>query len=210
MRITLQTLAAIALALVAQAALADGREMKPNDCPVGLVSGQTLDQEFGPGSEELTRCIKKTHHVKVMYQINQFCASSSTSNSACTKPYALGNIDNMIKDYEITNGMEPGRDFEIVVVVHSGGAGLILKDEHMNGAGTWLTGQNQFQSKVESLMAQGVKFCFCQNTARSLIKSGALPAGDATAQMIDGVMYTTAGVSAIADFQALGYSYIQP
>jgi intracellular sulfur oxidation DsrE/DsrF family protein len=34
--------------------------------------------------------------------------------------------------------------------------------------------------------------------------------GGATEALIDGVEYTTAGVTAIADFQELGYRYVQP
>jgi len=35
-------------------------------------------------------------------------------------------------------------------------------------------------------------------------------AGGATAELIDGVKYTTAGVTAIAELQSLGYRCVQP
>jgi len=55
---------------------------------------------------------------------------------------------------------------------------------------------------MEGLIANGIKVVFCQNTARSK--------GVTTDQLIPGVGDVTAGVSAIVDFQALGYRYVQP
>lgn len=185
-----------------------------DECPVGLVTGKTLDGEFGPNSQDLTRCLDKRKKVKIVMQVNKFCRDS-VPNSNCTRAYALGNMTNMIKDYEITHGMEQGRDYEIVAVVHSGGGALILKNEGFNGVGAPVTGRNQFQGAVEMLISQGVKFYFCQNTTRGMIKKNVLPdttetVGGATAEMIDGVQYVTAGVTAIGDFQIKAYRYVQP
>jgi len=109
-----------------------------NECPVGLVTGMELDEEFGPGTEELTRCLERLHKVKVVMQINRFCRDD-VPNADCddTRAYALGNIRNMIKDYEITHGMERGKDYEIVAVVHSGGWAMLVEDgyEFTNIAG---------------------------------------------------------------------------
>jgi intracellular sulfur oxidation DsrE/DsrF family protein len=201
-----------------------------NECPVGLVNGLTLNDEFGPEASDLTRCLDRRHNVKVVMQINKPCRDSFVDGTAvknnvanCSqgsndpdfgRSYALGNINNMIKDYEITYGMKPGRDYEIAAVVHSGGGYLLLKDESYDGTGTLLYGRNKFQGEVENLMDRGVKFYFCQNTTRSFIKNGTLPAagvqGGATAQLIEGVEYVTAGVTAISDFQSQGYRYVQP
>lgn len=195
--------------------LADERSKKGNgECPVGLVSGMTLDDEFGPGTQELTECLKRRHKVKVVVQINQFC-SASVPNAACTRPYALGNIANMIDDYEITHGMTAGRDYEMVAIIHSGGGFLALKNEGYDGNGDYVTGRNQFEGLVRSLMDRGVKFYFCQNTTRGYIRNNFLPAlgetaGGATAELIDGMGYTTAGLTSIADYERRGYSYIQP
>ena len=41
-----------------------------NACPVGLVSGLPLDEEFGAGTQELTRCLERRHNVKVVVQVN--------------------------------------------------------------------------------------------------------------------------------------------
>ena len=184
------------------------------ECPVDLVRGMTLDDEFGSGSQALTECLKRRHQVKVVVQINQFC-TTATPNPACTRPYALGNIANMIDDYEITHGMVAGRDYEIVGIIHSGGGFLALKNDGYDGNGDAVSGRNQFENTVRALMDRGVKFYFCQNTTRGYIASNRLPsvgetAGGATAEMIEGVGYTTAGLTSIADYQRRGYSYIQP
>ncbi len=198
-----------------------------NECPVGLVKGLSLDDEFGPGTEELTKCIKKRHQVKMVVQINQFCTNQA--NCANT-PYALGNLSNIIDDYEITHGMKAGRDYEIVAILHSPGGMMALKNSSYNGgtAGdpnatppvastppALVTNRNPFEQKIKDLMARGVKFYFCQNTTRAYIGNRTLPnyqttGISATDQMIDGMEYTTAGLTSLADFQAQGYQYIQP
>jgi intracellular sulfur oxidation DsrE/DsrF family protein len=197
------------------------------DCPVGLVNGLELDDEFGPGTEETTRCIEKRKKVKVVMQINQFCRDAvANADCALNRAYALGNIRNMIKDYEITHGMERGKDYEIVAVVHSGGGFLMLKDEGIDGNGNNVSGRNQFEGQVQDLLRAGVRFLFCQNTTRSFVNSNRLPttgedAAGATGQLITvdddddmipeyWVEYSTAGVTAIADFQRIGYTYVQP
>ena len=205
-----------------------------DDCPVGLVSGKTLDDEFGLGTSDLTTCLSNRENVKIVMQLNKSCRDSyathptnkngkpngeskvvnNIANCADNRPYALGNLVNMYKDLTITNGIDP-EDIDIKVVVHSGGGYVLLKDEGYDGNGNWVTDRNKFQGQVEALMADGVKFYFCQNTARSFIKNNTLPAvdeapGGATEQLIDGVEYVTAGVTAISDLQDQGYYYVQP
>jgi intracellular sulfur oxidation DsrE/DsrF family protein len=183
-----------------------------NECPVGQVTGMALDDEFGPGTQELTQCLEKRHQVKMVVQINQFCTNQA--NCANT-PYALGNISNIIDDYEITHGMTAGRDYEIAVVLHSPGGLMALKNTSYNGAGVLVSGRNPFEGRITALMNRGVKFYFCQNTTRAYLNNGTLPKYSvtglsATDQIIEGMQYTTAGLTSIADFQARGYAYIQP
>jgi intracellular sulfur oxidation DsrE/DsrF family protein len=206
------------------------------ECPVYVLPGSpgdsetTLDLEFGPGTSEKTTCLTKREEVKIVMQLNKSCRDSyathpvgkngkptgevskvvnNIANCADNRAYALGNLRNMIKDYEFTNGVQP-QDVDIKVVVHSGGGYLLLKDDSYNGAGELVMGRNKFQPQVEELMDLGVKFYFCQNTTRGFIRNGTLPAGDASAQLIEGVEYVTAGVTAIADLQEQGYKYVQP
>ena len=208
-------LATVLVSLSCTPALA--RQAGNNECPVGYVNDLSLDAEFGPGTQELTRCIKRRHNVKVVVQLNQFCqdAAGNVDRAACTRPYGLGNIVNLLNDYEITHGMTPGRDFEVVAVLYAGGGYLAVKDDSYNGAGTLVSGRNPFQDQVEALMQRGVTFYFCQNTTRSFVASGYLPNYQATGiaatdQLIEGMRYATGGVTAILDFQKLGYEYIQP
>lgn len=210
------------------------QQVTASECPVGYVTqdemgyGVALDKEFGVGTSDKTTCLKKRKKVKVVMQLNKSCRDSYAAHpvddggfptgdtskivnniASCSRSYALGNLTNMINDYTITNGIDLD-DIDIKVIVHSGGGFIMLNDTGENGHGD-VSGRNKFQSKVEELMNDyGVRFYFCQNTARSFMKKGILPAGDATAQLIDGVEYVTAGVTAIADLQKQGYKYVQP
>lgn len=153
----------------------------------------SIEEKFGPGSMKVTHCLKNTEKVKILYQINTEC-----KNSKCDAPYAIGNIQNHINDMVITHGMK-SKDYEIAVVVHSSGWKLILD----NNATEKHSATNPFQTAVEKLVAnKRVKFMFCQNTAA---KKGVV-----LANMIPGVGFTTAGVSAISDLQEEGYRYVQP
>ena len=168
-------------------------------CPVDLVSGLTLDQEFGDGSAKITHCLERRKGVKLMIQANQFCMDN-VSNAECTRPYALANVFKIIDDYEITHGMKPGRDYEIAVIAHTAGGPLMISD----------TSKNKFAPRVTELLEKGVKFYLCQNAVRAMVNNGLLPAGDTTANIVDGVEYVTAGLTAVADFQYQGYVYVQP
>ena len=205
-------------------------------CPVGVLPGSpgtpetTLNDEFGPGTSELTTCLSSRENIKIVMQLNKSCRDSyathpvgtngkpteevskvvnDIANCATNRAYALGNLRNMWKDLTITNGI-PEEEIDIRVVVHSGGGYQMLQDEGYDGNGDWVTGRNKFQGQVEELMDLGVRFLFCQNTTRGFIRNGTLPAGDATAQLIEGVEYVTAGVTAISDLQQQGFRYVQP
>ncbi len=199
-----------------------------NACPVGVLEGSpgtpdtTLDSEFGPGTQELTRCIARRNQVKLLVQINQYCARSGGTygpgekypegTPKCSRAYALQNIENVIADYEQTYGMTVGKDYEIAAVVHSGGGPLVIQD------GTNGKIINEFEGQVQDLMNLGVRFYFCQNTTRSYQANGSLPA-DATGALVTSVdingephsvEYVTAGITALADFQRAGWTYVQP
>lgn len=215
-----------------------------NECPVGVLPGSpgtpetTLDDEFGPGTSGLTNCLVNRENVRIVMQINKSCQDSyathplkvngkptgessrvvnDVASCADTRAYALGNLRNMLKDLTITHAIPPDQ-IDIRVVVHSGGGFLMLKDAGYDGNGNYIDGgRNKFQSQIEDLMAQGVRFLFCQNTTRSFIRNKTLPGpdmiattGGATAQLISGIEYTTAGVTAISDLQEQGFRYIQP
>ena len=172
----------------------DSADHKSNDaCPVGLVSGMTLVQEFGQYAADNTRCIKVRHNVKTLFAINNFENSPGS-------PYALNQMQNVYNDYTITDGMVRGKDFSMIAIVHGPGGKLLLNDPTLN----------PYIDKVTNLMKEGVTFYFCENTVRGFIKAGLLQQGDVAAGLIPGVKFVTAGLSAISDFQALGYQYDEP
>jgi intracellular sulfur oxidation DsrE/DsrF family protein len=164
--------------------------------------GMSFDEEFGAGAGELTRCIEKRHKVKVVYQVNQFCRDD-VALPECQRPYALGNISHAIEDYEVNYGMKAGKDYEIVAVVTSSGGNLMVQNQFARQG-------NQFEGLVRELMSKGVKFYFCQNTVRSMMKKNLITPGQATTEIIPGVKFVTAGVTAMPDFVEKGYVLIQP
>lgn len=164
-----------------------------NTCPVDYLTERTWDQEFGAGAADLTRCLERRHNLKVVVQINQLFNTGST-----TQPYAIGNINNILNDWNITHGLTAGRDYEMVIVIHGAGGPMAIN----NNAPNPNSKVNPFQSQIEELIKKGVKVYICQNTARSLnIK---------VSQLIPGVGFVPSGVSAILDLQNLGYLYLQP
>jgi len=235
---TLFILSAFLLAMSANQAMAAG---PGTICHEGVdpSDGKDLIDEFGDGTIAITRCLANQNKPKIVMQINVACRDSyvshdspyldgavknSEGNCVDTRAYALGNMLNMINDYEGSHGID---NWEIVAVVHSGGWGMLVKDGYsftqLQGEGGGVPGttktlSNQFQGQVEYLMDLGVRFLFCQNTTRGMIKRGNLPTvnesatpnAGATEALIPGVEYVTAGVTAIADFQELGYRYVQP
>jgi intracellular sulfur oxidation DsrE/DsrF family protein len=242
LRQTIALIGTLFLAMVAtQTFAADPKTI----CHEGVDPSDDIDlnDEFGSGTTAITRCLSDQNKPKVVMQINLACrdsyvshpvdeeglptgddsqVSNSVGNCSNTRAYALGNIRNMIKDYEGSHGID---NWEIVAVVHSGGWGMLVKNGYeftnLPGEGGGAPGvktlSNQFQGQVEELLEKGVRFLFCQNTTRGMIRRGNLPTvaesaggGGATEALINGVEYTTAGVTAIADFQTRGYSYVQP
>jgi len=163
------------------------------DCPVSLISGLSLEDEFGPGTSKMTRCLHKPEKIKVVYQLNKTC-----KNAACSKAYGLGNINNAVNDYETTHGLKAGIDYEIIAIIHSKGYKLALNDNSKDDPNK----QNPFQAKVQALVNKGVKFYFCQNTARKKKVK--------TNDIIPGINYVTSGVTALGEFQQMGYAMIQP
>ncbi len=170
------------------------------DCPAHVSSA--VEATFGAGASDMTRCLQKRSNVKLVYQLNLF---TDPANSG--KPYGLGNIQNAINDYRDNYGMEMGKDVEIAVVIHSSAAKMAVQDVVLRSKGV---GANPFEDTIRGLIAQGVDIYLCQNSARSLIKEGALTPGYATSELIEGVGFVTSGVTAIPDFQSRGYLYVQP
>ncbi len=129
----------------------------------------------------------------MIYQINQAC-----KNADCSKSYATSNITNAINDYQVTHSLQARTDYDVVAIVYSKGYRRVLDNNSANPH----PDENPFQEQVQNLLDQGGKVSFCQNTAR---KNGVM-----TDQMIPGIEFVTAGVTAIADYQLRGDAMIQP
>ncbi|MBE9516881.1 MAG: DsrE family protein [Proteobacteria bacterium] len=199
MRILKITLVSLGLvALFGNAAMADDKDKGRDACPVAspykTPAGDTVSYEdkFGAGTAELMNCLQERDDVRVVMQVNSFVDGKG-------RPYGFRNLPKMINDYEIANGMKSD-DYEIAVIIHSGGYPFVL--DPAAAAAHPEAYKNTFAHMVSGMMARGVKVYFCMNTAAAKnIK---------TDQLLSGVQYVTAGLTAIADFQEEGYKYVQP
>ena len=103
------------------------------------------------------------------------------------KPYGFRNLDNIKKDFEITHGID---NWKIAIVIHSGGSPFVEVG-------------NEYEGLVqENIDDPNVDIYYCLNTAAAK--------GQTTEDIIYGIKFVPAGLSAIMDFQYQGYKYIQP
>ena len=119
-----------------------------NDCPVNYfdapydkntpngpvtvvppVGGLTIDEEFGAGSEEVTRCLKKRKNAKVVISINGAQPSDKNGNTQTNRARFLSNIEYLRENYEDVHDMKIGEDVKIVAVAASSGA-LLMTTQH--------------------------------------------------------------------------------
>ena len=208
----LSVLLFLALSLNAQIVKADD-DSENKACPVGLVNGMTIDEEFGAGVQEKTRCLENRKEVKLVMQVNMACRDTTVVWNSDTNSYALENharscgekrgfgiaqMKNMIADYMVTHGID-SENLDLNIIVHGGG-GTMLMDM------PW----NKLKDEVKGLIAKGVKFHFCMNTVRGMAPKMGLTIPQFTSKVIPGVTYVTGGLTALGDFQEEGYVYIQP
>ena len=148
-------------------------------CPVESPYDVTFQEKFGYDVLESLRCNERRSKVRMVMQVNAYEQGG--------KPYGFRNLNNIIKDFEITHGID---NWKIAIVVHSGGGDFVL-----NG--------NKYEALVSGFVANpNVDVYFCLNTAAAK--------GWTTDMIIPGVKFVPAGLSAIMDFQYQGYKYIQP
>ena len=206
--------------LISVPAMAHDDDDKDNgECIVGKVKGMSLADEFGANAPNITRCLKETDKVKLVMQINKACRDTTILNGklenharscGASRGYGIAQLKNMIADYKITHDMQADK-IDLRVVVHGGGGSMMLK------------GSNNLRPALEALIADGVKFYFCMNTVRGMAKKMTAarmamghpnpvvtPKMLVSTMVIPGVEYVTAGLTAVADFQEVGYNYVQP
>ncbi len=201
----------IMFGLISVPAMADDDDNDSGECIVGLVNGMSLADEFGAAVPAITRCLKKTDHVKLIMQINKACRDTTVVSTntgyrlenharSCgsKRGYGIAQLSKMLKDYRTTHDISD-KKIDLSVVVHGGGGTMLLDMP-------W----NKLKPAVKLLIADGVKFYFCMNTVRGMAPKMGLTSAQLVSKVIPGVEYVTAGLTAIADFQEVGYNYIQP
>ena len=161
----------------------------------------SFEEMFGADVLDNMRCNKRRSNVKMVMQVN-------ASFDAKSRMYGFRNLPNIINDFEITHGV---KNWEIAVVIHSGGYPFVLdpdatnahpqaylNDQPVNAPYPGMTGAEV----VAKLIGMGVDVYFCLNTAAAL--------GITTDQILPNVKYVPAGLSALVDFQYDGFKYVQP
>ena len=197
--------------LISVPAMADDDDDNKGECIVGQVNEMSLADEFGADVPNITRCLKETGEVKLVMQINKACRDTTVVSTntgyrlenharSCgdNRGYGIAQLKNMIKDYKITHNIEAEK-IDLRIVVHGGGGTMLLDMP-------W----NKLKPAVKALMADGVKFYFCMNTVRGMARKMGLTSSQLVSKVIPGVEYVTAGLTAVADFQEVGYNYVQP
>lgn len=217
----------MALLLAGNMAIADDDNQ---ECPVGdfnqpyeMANGTvvddpnilnlSMDEEFGAGTQAITRCLRNRENTRVLVAINGAHPSDKNGVTQTDKARFLSNIEYMRENYEDVHGMKIGKDIKVVAVASTSGA-LLMTTHHpawMRTAGegdpacpmkplAGKTCSNPFRHLVERAQAIGVKFYVCQMASRVLgIKKG---------NKIDGVDFVPGGHIAVADFQMDGYALI--
>lgn len=218
-------IALVALAL-ANNAMADDKECPINNYnqPYVMANGtvvddpvvleRTMDEEFGPGAQEITHCLDNRKNAKVIVAINGAHPSDKNGNAQLNNARFLSNIEYMRENYEDVHNMKIGQDIDVIAVASSSGA-LLMTTHHP----AWMrdkasvmdpgcpmkpvdgkTCSNPFRGLVERAQEIGVKFYLCQMASRVLgIKMG---------NKIPGVNFVPGGHIAVADFQMEGYALI--
>lgn len=195
------TLCSAALAFWTTSASAD--ESNNKDCPVGLVNGLTLDQEFGPGTSDITHCLEVRKKAKVVISMNKLHGFDKNGKPTLDKPYFIDNLYKMRETYEVTHGMKIGVDIDIIVVATNSGALLLVDPATALPAQVSDPNYNpEWKALVEEGLKWGFKFYLCQQASRTYnIK---------TQNVIKGVEMVPGGNTAILDLQLQGYAYLQP
>ena len=175
---------------------------------------RTMDEEFGPGTQEITHCLKKRKNARVVVSINAAHPSNKAGVVQTERARFLSNIEYMRENYEDLHRMKIGKDVKVVAVANSSGA-LLMTTHHP----AWMrdkadvndpdcpmkpvagkTCSNPFRHLVERAQEIGVKFYLCQTASRVI--------GIKKAYKIEGVDYVPGGHLAVADLQMLGYALI--
>lgn len=172
-------------------------------CPVTSYDGVTsLDDEFGYGAQDITRCLQVRKHAKVVVSVDHAFFSNAFGVVQTSRATFLSNIQHMVRNYEHVHGMTIGKDVEVAVVFSESGSLLAATQHAAFAQASGGNPANPFTHLVEYGLSKGFKFYLCQTAARSL--------GINMQNKIEGVHFVPGGHIAVADFQLQGYALIQP
>jgi intracellular sulfur oxidation DsrE/DsrF family protein len=173
------------LGLPALASQPKGNVACPVDTPYVDEWGDpvSFEDKFGPDVLDSLRCNERRSNVRMVMQVNAYEAGPG-------RPYGFRNLPNIIKDLEVTHGIE---NWRVAVVIHSGGWPFVSK----------YPDENNYIDMIQGYIDDpNVDVYYCLNTAAAR--------GQTTEDIIEGIQFVPAGLSSIMDFQYQGYKYIQP
>ena len=155
------------------------------DCPVdtpyddGDYNPVSFEAKFGTDVLGKMRCNERRSKVRMVMQVNAYEQNG--------RPYGFRNLEKIIKDLEMTHGID---NWRIAVVIHSGGGRFADKG-------------NTYEDLVKGYANHdNIDVYYCLNTAAARKQT--------TDDIIEEIQFVPAGLSAIMDFQYQGYKYIQP
>lgn len=205
---------AASMALAGYTASADSGGFKPEDkdsCknvePYDGVT--TMDEEFGAGAQDITRCLTVRQHAKVVISVESVYTVGANGLQTSNATF-LSNIEHMVRNYKM-HGMTIGKDVDVVVVFSQSGALLATESHPIFNKLHPGDQTNSFRALVDYGLANGFRFYLCQTASRQL---GITMNGSTTApvkyKMIPGVQFVPGGQIAVADFEMLGYAVLRP
>lgn len=180
-------------------------------CPQNVVDAIDTAGVFDPSASgampsTMTVCLQNRSRLHIVIALN-----SSALNGSKTQSQQIGNLNNIVADYE-RYAMQQGIDFNIVVVGYGAGARWLTNDaafERFFGVDPAVTENNVAAAAVAGLVAKGVKFFMCQNTMLNT-KAPGTTVNIKTVDLLPDVNMVPAGVTAVLDFQSSGYLYLAP
>lgn len=185
------------VALIATAAQVYATEKTDSNSPTGCPDKavKTMDEQFGVGAADLTECLAIRRELKVVV----------AWNSADLYKSGIGlqvkNSENISANYETMYGLRAGTDYHLVIIGYGKGASWLLNDEAYNKTYGVTTG-NPSRQTVEAMVNKGLALLMCQNTMKNNAWS--------TTDLLPGIKMVPSGVAAVLDYQARGYTYLNP
>jgi intracellular sulfur oxidation DsrE/DsrF family protein len=147
-----------------------------------------------------TLCNNKKSGAKVVLQVDNHWSKDATGKVTA---FWLSTRREMLRNYAI-QGMEVGKDVDVVVVLSTVGATLAVKS-HARFAGATpadpTSTDNPFDADIKAALDSGIKIYVCQTAARAL--------GIKAQHLIDPrIQFVPGGHIAVADFQEKGYAHL--